>query len=121
MRTYIECAEEFMNFYDFNGMNARNGQTQNGVGNGVGNGAQNGTQNRNGEQCNNESFEQKFASYAQKSEEELTAQLLDVARRMKEQGSFDQSALENLYNTAYPMLGEMQRQRMRSIIDMLKG
>lgn len=98
-----------MNFYDFNGMNARNGQTQNGA------------QNRNGEQCNNESFEQKFASYAQKSEEELTAQLLDVARRMKEQGSFDQSALENLYNTVYPMLGEMQRQRMRSIIDMLKG
>lgn len=117
MRTYIECAEEFMNFYDFNGMNSRNGQTQNGVGNG----AQNGTQNRNGEQCNNESFEQKFASYAQKSEEELTAQLLDVARRMKEQGSFDPNALENLYKTAYPMLGEMQRQRMRSIIDMLKG
>lgn len=108
MRTYIECAEEFMNFYDFNGMNSRNG-------------TQNGTQNRNGEQCNNESFEQKFASYAQKSEEELTAQLLDVARRMKEQGSFDPNALENLYKTAYPMLGEMQRQRMRSIIDMLKG
>lgn len=86
--------------------------------------AQNGTQNRaqNGN-CNgsDESFEQKFASYAQKSEEELTAQLLDVARRMKEQGSFDPNALENLYNTAYPMLGEMQRQRMRSIIDMLKG
>ena len=108
MRTYIECAEEFMNLYNFNGMNSRNG-------------TQNGTQNRNGEQCNNESFEQKFASYAQKSEEELTAQLLDVARRMKEQGSFDPNALENLYKTAYPMLGEMQRQRMRSIIDMLKG
>ncbi len=116
MRTYIECAEEFMNFYDFNGMNTQNGHTQNGDGNG----AQNGAQNRNGEQCR-ESFEQKFASYAQKSEEELTAQLLDVARRMKEQGSFDPNALENLYNTAYPMLGEMQRQRMRSIIDMLKG
>ena len=99
MRTYIECAEEFMNFYDFNGMNSRNG-------------SQNGTQNRSGEQCNNESFEQKFASYAQKSEEELTAQLLDVARRMKEQGSFDPNAPENLYKTAYPKLGEMQRQRM---------
>ena len=112
MRTYIECAEEFMNFYDFNGMNARNSQTQNR--------AQNGAQNQSGEQCG-ESFEQKFASYAQKSEEELTAQLLDIARRMKEQGSFDPNALENLYNTAYPMLGEMQRQRMRRIIDMLKG
>ncbi len=103
MRTYIECAEEFMNFYDFNGMNRQNGRTQNGA------------------QYNNESFEQKFASYAQKSEEELTAQLLDVARRMKEKGSFDTNALENLYTTAYPMLGEMQRQRMQSIIDMLKG
>lgn len=112
MRTYIECAEEFMNFYDFNGMNSQNDHAHER--------AQYAAQNRNGEQCG-ESFEQKFASYAQKSEEELTAQLLDVARRMKEQGSFDQNALENLYNTAYPMLGEMQRQRMRSIIDMLKG
>ena len=101
-----------MNFYDINGMNTQNGHTQNGDGNGA--------QNRNGEQCR-ESFEQKFASYAQKSEEELTEQLLDVARRMKEQGSFDPNALENLFRTAYPMLGEMQRQRMRSIIDMLKG
>ena len=114
MRTYIECAEEFMNFYDFNGMNgsSKNSHAQNGTHNRAQNGNCNGS---------DESFEQKFASYAQKSEEELTAQLLDVARRMKEQGSFDPNALENLYNTAYPMLGEMQRQRMRSIIDMLKG
>lgn len=101
-----------MNFYDFNCMNSQNNHTHDR--------AQYAAQNRNGEQCS-ESFEQKFASYAQKSEEELTAQLLEVARRMKEQGSFDQSALENLYNSAYPMLGETQRQRMRSIIDMLKG
>ena len=38
-----------MNLYDFNGMYSRIE-------------SQIGTQNRNGEQCNNESFEQKFAS-----------------------------------------------------------
>ncbi len=99
-----------MNFYDFNGMS---GGSQ---------GGQNGGYNDNrGSQNENKSFEEKFASFAQKSEEELTAQLLETAKRMKAQGSFDSQALENLYNTAYPMLNDVQRQRMRSIIDMLKN
>lgn len=108
MRSYIECAEEFMNFYDFNGMS---GGSQ---------GGQNGGYNDN-QGGQRQSFEEKFASFAQKSEEELTAQLLETAKRMKAQGSFDSQALENLYNTAYPMLNDVQRQRMRSIIDMLKN
>lgn len=66
-------------------------------------------------------FEDKFAEYSQKSEEELTARLMDVARRMKAQGTFDAQSLENLYNNAYPMLNDEQRRRMRSIIDMLKA
>lgn len=110
MRSYIECAEEFMNFYDFNGMN---GDSQGG--------RQGGYNDNRGSQNDNKSFEEKFASFAQKSEEELTAQLLETAKRMKAQGSFDSQALENLYNTAYPMLNDVQRQRMRSIIDMLKN
>lgn len=97
-----------MNFYDFNGMS---GGSQ---------GGQNGGYNDN-QGGQRQSFEEKFASFAQKSEEELTAQLLETAKRMKAQGSFDSQALENLYNTAYPMLNDVQRQRMRSIIDMLKN
>lgn len=46
---------------------------------------------------------------------------MDVARRMKAQGTFDAQSLENLYNNAYPMLNDEQRRRMRSIIDMLKA
>lgn len=49
------------------------------------------------------------------------AQLADVAKRMKAQGTFDPQSLENLYNTAYPMLNDEQRRRMRGIIDMLEA
>ena len=119
MRSYIERAEEFMNFYDFNGMRGYGNQS-----------AENGKNKQNscnfaGQNCDteskNQSFEDKFAEYSQKSEEELTARLMDVARRMKAQGTFDAQSLENLYNNAYPMLNDEQRRRMRSIIDMLKA
>ncbi len=93
MRSYIECAEEIMNFYDFNG---NQGQSSGG-------------------------FEDKFAAYSQKSEDELTAQLIEVAKRMKAEGTFNPQSLENLYNTAYPMLNDEQRRRMRDIIDALKA
>lgn len=99
-----------MNFYDFNGMSDGSQGGQNG-----------GYKVNCGGQRESQSFEEKFASFAQKSEEELTAQLLESAKRMKAQGSFDSQALENLYNTACPMLNDAQRQRMRSIIDMLKN
>ena len=88
-----------MNFYDFNGMSDGSQGGQNG-----------GYKVNCGGQRESQSFE-----------EELTAQLLESAKRMKAQGSFDSQALENLYNTAYPMLNDAQRQRMRSIIDMLKN
>ena len=104
-----------MNFYDFNGMGDNANRTQSSCN------SNNSAFSQSTDGRGEESFEDKFARYSQKSEEELTAQLLDVARRMKAQGSFDSAYLENLYNTAYPMLNDVQRQRMRSIIDMLKG
>lgn len=99
-----------MDFYDFNGMRGGSSGRQNDTNNG----------NCGYQNVNERTFEEKLASFAQKSEEELTAQLLESAKRMKAQGSFDPQSLENLYNTAYPMLNDVQRQRMRIIIDMLK-
>ena len=85
-----------MNFYDFNGMGSGN--------------------------CdNNADFKDKFDKYASKSESELMDELTKVAQRMRADGTFDVNMLENLYNTASPMLNQMQRERMRSIIDALKG
>lgn len=85
-----------MNFYDFNGMN--------------GCGCDKG-----------DDFKNKFDTYTSKSESELMEELTKVAQRMKADGSFDVGMLENLYNTASPMLNDVQRARMRSIIDALKG
>lgn len=116
MRSYIECAEEFMNFYDYNGMNGSSEQGYNRAHNARASQDNRGEQNRP-----KESFEDKFATYSQKSEEELMSQLADVAKRMKAQGTFDPQSLENLYNTAYPMLNDEQRRRMRGIIDMLEA
>ena len=85
-----------MNFYDFNGMGSAN--------------------------CDhNGDFKDKFDKYASKSESELMDELTKVAQRMRADGTFDVNMLENLYNTASPMLNQMQRERMRSIIDALKG
>lgn len=66
-------------------------------------------------------FQSKFNDYASKSEDELMSELNKTVNRMKEEGSFDVNMLENLYRTASPMLNDMQKSRMRSIIDMLKG
>lgn len=86
-----------MNFYDFNGMNGNN------------------------ERCQKDNFQSRLNEYASKSEAELMRELNDAVKKMKEEGSFDIDMLENLYKTASPMLNDMQRGRMRSIIDMLKG
>lgn len=90
-----------MNFYDFNGMN--------------------GDSNNSNNRCQKDDFQSKLNEYASKSETELMRELNDAVKKMKEEGSFDVDMLENLYKTAAPLLNDMQRGRMRSIIDMLKG
>ncbi len=107
MRTYIERAEDFMNFYDFNGLSGKN--------------AKGSFSHAGNEKVAQKSYEDKFAEFSQKSEEELTAQLLESARRMRADGTLDFAALENMYITLSPMLNDFQRERMRNIIDMLKG
>ncbi len=62
-----------------------------------------------------------FDRFRGKSEDELMSDLLSAVNRMKREGSFDPVSLDRLYATAYPFLSEQQRQRMSSIINMLKG
>ncbi len=75
------------------------------------------TANQNREQ----DLKQKFEEYSSKSEDQLMSELSSMAERMKKDGTFDKAALENMYNTASPYLNEMQRQRMRQLINMLVG
>lgn len=63
----------------------------------------------------------RLSRYSGKSEEQLMQELRESVQRMKADGTFDPASIDNLYNTAYPLLNEAQRQRMRYIIDMLKG
>lgn len=67
-----------------------------------------------------DNVKEKLNEYSGKSEDQLMNDLASTVARMKKDGTFDISSLENLYNTASPFLNDEQRGRMRSIIDMLK-
>lgn len=69
----------------------------------------------------NNDFQSKFDEYSSMSEKQLYVELANVVERMKRDGSFNISALENLYATSAPFLNEVQRERMKNIIDMLKS
>ncbi len=71
--------------------------------------------------CSEQSVRDRMAQYEGKSEDELMRELMSMAARMKNDGTFDAAAMENLFATASPFLNDEQRRRMRSIIDMLKG
>ncbi len=63
----------------------------------------------------------KYNEYSQKSEQELMRDLNQVANKMKNEGSFDITAIESFFNNASLYLNNEQKGRMRAIIDMLKG
>ena len=92
-----------------------NSQSSNGFNQGAG--FQNGSSQRT--QATEQDVRQKFEEYSSKSEEQLLGELASLAERMKRDGSFDPAAIENLYNTASPFLNDMQRSRMRQLVDML--
>ncbi len=71
--------------------------------------------------CSEQSVRDRMAQYEGKSEDQLMSELMSMAARMKNDGTFDAAAMENLFATASPFLNDEQRRRMRSIIDMLKG
>ena len=107
-----------MNFWERNNFNSQNGMNGNTYNNTYNN------DNGNG-RCGAENIEadvrNKFEQYSGKSEDQLMNELAATVARMKNDGTFDATAMENLYNTASPFLNDMQRQRMRAIIDMFKG
>ena len=121
-----------MNFWERNNFNSQNGMNNNSFNNAYGNnGAFNNanggfaTQGNNGTQCGadgvDEQVRARFEQYEGKSEDQLMSELASTVARMKKDGTFDATAMENLYNTALPFLNDTQRQRMRAIIDMFKG
>ncbi|MDE5602221.1 MAG: hypothetical protein K2J16_06970 [Clostridia bacterium] len=100
-----------MNFWERNNFSNQDSNNYN-----RGAGFQNGTQRT---QTTEQDVRQKFEQYSSKSEEQLLGELASLAERMKNDGTFDPVAIENLYNTASPFLNDMQRQRMRQLVDML--
>lgn len=107
-----------MNFWErgnFNSQNGMNGNSYNNTYNNNNAGGRNGADNIEADVRN------KFEQYSGKSEEQLMNELAATVARMKNDGTFDAAAMENLYNTASPFLNDMQRQRMRAIIDTFKG
>ncbi len=69
---------------------------------------------------NDSSVASRLYEYSQKSEDELMDELKRKVADLKASGSFDVSTLENFYLTASPFLDDVQKRRMRSIIDALK-
>lgn len=101
-----------MNFYQYNGMgenfsdNSENKGRQN-------DGASNG--------ANYDDAMNAYARFQGKSEQELMGELSSLVSKMKANGTFDLGTLERLYSATSGMLNAEQRERMRALIDMLKG
>lgn len=101
-----------MNFYQYNGMggnfsdNSENKGRQN-------DGASNG--------ANYDDAMNAYARFQGKSEQELMGELSSLVSKMKADGTFDLGTLERLYSATSTMLNAEQRERMRALIDMLKG
>ncbi len=101
-----------MNFYQYNGMGGNfsdnpenNGRQKDGASNG-------------------ENYDDAMNAYARfqgKSEQELMGELSSLVSKMKADGTFDLGTLERLYSATSTMLNAEQRERMRALIDMLKG
>lgn len=102
-----------MNFYQYNGMG----------GNFSDDSENNGRQN-DGASVNGANYDDAMKAYARfqgKSEQELMGELSSLVSKMKADGTFDLGTLERLYSATSAMLNAEQRERMRALIDMLKG
>lgn len=58
--------------------------------------------------------------YEGKSEEELTSELLKAAEQGRRDGSFSNEMLEQFYRTMAPMLSQEQKNKLDSLVKMLK-
>ena len=101
-----------MNFYQYNGMGGNfsddsenNGRQNDGASNGA----------------NYDDAMNAYVRFQGKSEQELMGELSSLVSKMKADGTFDLGTLERLYSATSAMLNAEQRERMRALIDMLKG
>ena len=108
-----------MNFYEYNGLGKSQSSANDNSARTKGTSAFSNSQN--GCAGGFESAEQAFSKYQGKSEDQLMSELSSLVAKMKADGTFDVDSLERLYRTASPMLALAQRERMRAIIDALKG
>lgn len=102
-----------MNFYQYNGMG----------GNFSDNSENKGCQ-KDGASVNGANYDDAMNAYVRfqgKSEQELMGELSSLVSKMKADGTFDLGTLERLYSATSGMLNAEQRERMRALIDMLKG
>ena len=70
---------------------------------------------------NAENMQAKINEYAGKSQSELMQELLSTANRMKGEGTLNSKDLDDFYSRASVFLNDEQKERMRTLIDMLKG
>lgn len=68
----------------------------------------------------NEVVEEAIGKYKDKTEDELLAELVNVAKKAKENGTFDQNSIENFLQIVSPQLSEAQKEKMESLISVIK-
>ncbi len=61
-----------------------------------------------------------YNKYAGKSEDELKSTLFNMVNKGRKDGSFDNKQLENMAKQMGPMLDKQGRQKLNSIMNMLK-
>ena len=60
-------------------------------------------------------------AYGKKSDDELLKDILTMANRGKADGTFTDQSLTNFANTLSPMLNEEQKERLKTVMALLKN
>lgn len=57
--------------------------------------------------------------YKNKSNDELYAELINVASEQKAKGNLNKQQLNNIYNTLSPMMTEKEKENLKKLIDII--
>ena len=68
----------------------------------------------------NEIVEEVIGKYRDMTEDELLAELVKVAKSSKENGTFDENAIENFLQIVSPQLSDEQKAKMSNLISVIK-
>ena len=69
----------------------------------------------------NEDLRKTAEAYGKKSDDELLKDILTMANRGKADGTFNDQSLTNFANTLSPMLNEEQKERLKTVMALLKN